>query len=382
MNCSHPISRRPAVCLVNAAFILSLAACGSGHPTTPPPTSAVEGQALNIYNWSDYMAPDVVPAFEKEYGIKVNYDVFDSNEVLATKLLTGASGYDIVVPTAAFLAREISAGVFRKLDKSLLPNLGNIDPQIARLSEQFDPGRNYGVNYLVSTMGAAYNVERTAAAMPNPPVDSLKIFFDPAVISHFATCGVTFVDAPEDVVSTVLIYLGRPANSEKPEDLAAAEKVLMAIRPNVRRLDSLKYLDDLANGEICLALGWSGDAAQAAARAREASNGNTIRYSIPREGAILILDMLVIPTDAKHPGNAHLFMNYMLRPDVAARNSSFLHYQSSNAAAYPLVDPAVFKDRSIYPAPEAMAKLVPVLSHSPAFTRQLTRMWTRFRTGR
>ena len=378
-----PSGFRPTgVLALGAVAALLLAACGSRQQATPVPAGTDEEKVLNIYNWSDYMDPELVQAFAKEYGIKVNYDVFDSNEVLATKLLTGASGYDIVVPTAAFLAREINAGVFRRLDKSLLTNLGNIDPHFARLSEQFDPGRNFGVNYLVSTMGVAYNAEMVAAAMPAPPVASLGVFFDPAVIQHFAKCGVTFVDAPEDVVSTVLIYLGRPPNSEKPEDLAAAARVLMAIRPYVRRLDSLKYLDDLANGEICLALGWSGDAAQAAVRAHEAGNGNTIRYSIPREGAILILDMLVIPVDAKHPRNAHLFMNYMLRPDVAARNSGFLHYQSSNAAAYPLVDPVVYNDRSIYPAPEAMAKLVPVLSHSPAYTRQLTRIWTRFRTGR
>ena len=371
--------------------VAALSSCNS-RPGAAPASTGAESAAqrgaltdpekvLNVYNWADYIAPDLVPAFEREYGIKVNYDVFESNEVLETKLLTGASGYDIVVPTAAYLAREISAGVFRKLDKGLLTNLGNIDPEIARLSEQTDPGRSHGVNYLVSTMGVGYNRDKVMAAMSNPPVDSLAIFFDPAVIRNFASCGVTFVDAPEDVISTVLIYLGRPANSEKPEDLAAAEKVLMAIRPFVRHLDAVRYLDDLANGAICLALGWSGDVAQAAARAREAGNGNILKYSVPREGAILILDMFVIPVDAKHPKNAHLFMNYMLRPEVAARNSSYLHYQTSNAAAYPLVDPAVYNDRSIYPGPETVARLVPVLSHSPAYTRLQTRMWTRFKTG-
>ena len=361
----------------------ALSACGPRHPAPPPARTAdgTEEKVLNVYNWSDYIAPDVVPAFEKEYGIKVNYDVFDSNDVLETKLLTGGSGYDIVVPTGSYLAREIKANVLRELDKSLLTNFANIDPEIARQTELFDPGRKYGANYLLSTMGVGYNVAKIAAAMPAAPVDSLRMVFDPAVIRNFAKCGVTFVDAPDDVVSTVLIYLGRPASSESSADLAAAEKVLMAVRPYVRRLDASLYLDDLANGEICLALGWGGDVGQAATRAREAGNGVTIAYRIPKEGSLLILDMLAIPADAPHPKNAHLFINYMLRPEVAARNSSYLHYPTSNAAAYALVDPAVYNDRSIYPAPEARAHLTPLKPHSPAYTRQLNRMWTRFKAG-
>ena len=362
-----------------------LAACGARHPAAPASAGHTAGsdeeKILNVYNWSDYIAPDVVPAFEKEYGIKVNYDVFDSNDVLETKLLTGGSGYDIVVPTGSYLAREIKAGVLRELDKSALTNFGNIDPEIARQTELFDSGRRYGANYLLSTMGVGYNVGKIAAAMPAAPVDSLRMVFDPAVIRNFAKCGVTFVDAPDDVVSTVLIYLGRPANSESSADLAAAEKVLMAVRPYVRRMDSSLYLDDLANGEICLALGWGGDVGQAAIRAREAGNGFVINYRIPKEGALSILDMLAIPADAPHPRNAQLFIDYMLRPAVAARNSSYLHYPTSNAAAYALVDPAVFNDRSIYPAPEARAHLAPLQPRSPAYTRQLNRMWTRFKAG-
>jgi len=380
---SRLISRRPPRFLPGALLALVLAACGARHPTAPAAYAAggAEDKVLNVYNWSDYVAPDVVPAFEKEYGIKVNYDVFDSNDVLETKLLTGGSGYDIVVPTGSYLAREIKAGVLRELDKSLLTNFANIDPEIARQTELFDPGRRYSANYLVSTMGVGYNVAKIAVAMPAAPVDSLRMVFDPAVIRNFAKCGVTFVDAPDDVVSTVLIYLGRPANSESSADLAAAEKVLMAVRPYVRRMDASLYLDDLANGEICLALGWSGDVGQAATRAREAGNGATINYRIPKEGALLILDMLAIPADAPHPRNAHLFINYMLRPEVAARNSSYLHYQTSNAAAYALVDPVVYNDHGIYPAPEARAHLAPLQPRSPAYTRLLNRMWTRFKAG-
>jgi putrescine transport system substrate-binding protein len=358
------------------------AANSAAHGTGSQPSPAPEERVLNIYNWSDYIAPDLVPAFEKEYGIKVNYDVFDSNEILETKMLTGRSGYDIVVPTAAFMAREINAGVFRKLDKTRLPNLKNLDPEVLRQSERFDPGHQYGVNYFRSTMGVGYNAEKIAAIMPNAPVDSLAMVFDPTVIRHFTKCGVMFVDAPDEVVNTTLLYLDRKPNSDRPEDLAAAEKVLQGVRPYIRYIDTAKYIEDLANGEVCLVLGWSGDVAQAQARAHEAGKNYTIKYNIPKEGAMLFFDLLAIPADAKHPDNAHLFINFMLRPEVAAHNSSFLHYQTSNAAAYPLVDPKVFNDKGIYPPPEAMTNLVPDLPHPQSYTRALTRMWTRFKTGK
>jgi putrescine transport system substrate-binding protein len=323
----------------------------------------------------------VIAAFQKEYGIKVRLSFFESNDVLETKLLTGGSGYDIVVPTGSYLAREIQAGLLRELDKSVVTNFGNIDPEVARQTELFDPGRKYAANYLVSTMGVGYDAAKISAAMPDAPVDSLRMVFDPSVIRHFAKCGITFVDAPDDVVSTALIYLGRPPNSESAADLAAAEKVLMAVRPYVRRVEAQEYLDDMANGEICLALGWGGDVSQAAARAREAGKPSSFTYRVPKEGALLILDMFAIPKDAPHPKNAELFINYMLRPDVAARNSSYLHYQTSNSAAYPLVDPAVYNDRGIYPAPETWSRLSALKARSPAYTRQMNRMWTRFKAG-
>ncbi len=362
---------------------VALASCGSRQEAGQAAAgAATEEKILNVYNWSDYIAPEVVRAFGKEYGIKVNYDVYDSNAVLETKLLTGRTGYDIVVPTAAFMAREIAAGVFLKLDKSLLPNLGNIDPDILKQTEQLDPGHEHGVNYLLSTSGVGFNAAKIAAAMPDAPVDSLRMLFDPAVIRHFRECGVQFIDAPDEVVNTVLLYLGRRPNSEKPEDLAAAEQVLMRIRPYVRSIETETYIEGLANGEICLVLGWSGDVGQAAARAREAGNGNVLRYRIPREGAMMYTDLLAIPADATHPRNAHLFINYLLRADVAARNANFLRYATSNAAAYPLIDPTLYGDRNIYPAPETRAQLVPDLPRSQAYTRTLTRMWTRFKAGR
>ena len=368
------------------AVAVALAGCGArqgaGHAADSAVSSAEpEEKVLNVYNWSDYIAPDLVRAFEREYGIKVNYDVYDSNAILETKLLTGKTGYDVVVPTGAFMAREIPAGVFLKLDKTLLPNLRNIDAGIMRQSEPFDPGHAHGAHYLLSTSGVGYNVAMVAAAMPDAPLDSLRMLFDPSVIRHFQKCGITFIDAPDEAVNTVMLYLGRPPNSEDPGDLAAAEKVLMAVRPYVRTVDATKYIEDLANGDVCLVFGWSGDVGQAATRAREAANGQVIRYSIPREGAMMYFDYLAIPADAAHPRNAHLFIDYMLRADVAARNANFLRYASANAAAYPFIEPALYHDHNIYPEAAARAHLVPDLPRSQAYTRALTRMWTRFKAG-
>ncbi|MGH8255637.1 MAG: polyamine ABC transporter substrate-binding protein [Steroidobacteraceae bacterium] len=358
------------------------AAAATGAGTAAEPGALTDAQkVLNVYNWSDYIDPSVVPGFEKQYGIHVNYDVFDSNEVLETKLLAGGSGYDVVVPSASFLQRQIQAGVFRKLDKSLLPNLKNLDPQITRLNQVNDPGNQYGVNYLWGTSGIGYNVDKVAAAMANAPVDSFAMFYDPTVIRRFKDCGVSILDAPDEVVSTVLLYLGRNPDSESPADLAAAEQVLLAIRPYVRYINASKYIDDLANGDICLALGWSGDVEQARVRALQAGNGVRIRYNIAREGGIMFFDMLAIPADAPHPRNAHLFINYLLRPDVAARNSSTEHYATGNAAAYGQVDPGVYRDHGIYPTAQQMLRLHPAIAHSQAYTRALNRAWTRFKTG-
>ena len=371
------------------AAALGLAACAR-HPGPAASSAAAPGApggrgaaeaVLNIYNWSDYIAPDIVPAFERAYGIKVHYDVFDANTVLQTKLLTGNTGYDIVVPSGSFLALQIKAGVFRKLDKSLLPNLKNVDPELARLMDPLDPGMQYAVIYFWGTGGVTYNVEKIKSVMPDAPVDSLAMFYDPKVISRFKDCGVSIIDEPTEVVSTVLLYLGRDPNSERPADLAAAEQVLMSIRPYVRYIDNFRFTEDLANGEICLALAWSGDAYIASARARDAKRNLALKYNIPKEGAVLFFDLMAIPADAPHPVNAHLFINYMLRPEVAARNAGFVHFATSDAAAYPLIDPAIFHDQSIYPPSEIRQRLVPDIPHSQGFTRMLTRTWTRFKTG-
>ncbi len=378
------VRRRMTMALAAA---LLLASCGrqpaapSSDSSTPAGTATEADKVVNVYNWSDYIDPTIVPAFEKEYGIKVNYDVFDSNEVLETKLLSGHTGYDVVVPSASFMQRQIQAGVFQKLDKSLLPNLKNLDPDITHRIEAHDPGNQYGVNYLWGTSGVGYNEAQIASAMPNAPVDSFAMFYDPNVIRNFQKCGVSILDAPDEMVGTVLLYLGRNPNSEALEDLQAAEKVLLAIRPYVRYINSSKYIEDLANGELCLAHGWSGDVGQAERRAADAGRSFRIRYNVAKEGAVMNFDMLAIPADAPHPKTGHLLIDYMLRPDVAAKNSSTMHYPTGNAAAYKLVDPAVYKDPEVYPSEAQKAHMYPNASHSLAYTRELNRTWTRFKTG-
>jgi putrescine transport system substrate-binding protein len=374
-----------------AAMGIVLSACGK-KPAEPPAAAAnaatapaIETDAekvVNVYNWSDYIEPSVIEAFEKETGVKVNYEVMDSNELLETKLLAGRTGYDVVVPSASFLARQIKKDIYQKLDKSKLPNYKNLDADLTKRQEVFDPGNMYGVNYMWGTSGVAYNEAKIKAAMPDAPVDSFAIFWDPKVVSKFAKCGVSVLDAPSEVVGAVLIYLGKDANSEKPEDLKAAEQVLMSIRPYIRLINSSKYIEDLANGEICLAMGWSGDALQARDRAKEAGKGITIKYNIPKEGAVMFFDDMAIPADATHVKNAHLFIDYILRADVAAKNSNFLNYANSNAASWPAVSADIKNNPNIFPPPDLLKKIVPDLPESEEFTRALNRTWTRFRTGK
>ena len=370
-----------------------LAACGGSAPNPaastsapagaagPAGTSGLEVKVLNVYNWSDYIEPSVIPQFERETGIKVNYDVFDSNEVLETKLLAGHTNYDVVVPSGPFLERQITVGVYRKLDKALLPNLKNLDPQVQQSAALYDPGNQYAVDYMWITSGPGYNVAKIKERMADAPVNSWRMLYDPAVVGKFKDCGVAILDAPTEVVGTVLLYLGRDPNSQSPEDLQAAEKVLLAIRPYIRYIHSSRYIDDLANGEICLALGWSGDVKQAHDRAHEAGKGVDVAYSIPHEGAIKNLDMLAIPADAPHPHNAHLFIDYLLRMDVAAKNSNFLKYANGDLPDNPQLNPAVRQDPGIYPPADVQAKLVPERAKTPQFTRLLNRTWTRFKTG-
>jgi len=384
------MSIRSLSALVSASCLLVLVGCGKKEEPPPaadaaPAAAAFDTDAekiVNVYNWSDYIDETALEDFTKETGIKVNYEVMDSNELLETKLVAGRTGYDVVVPSASFLSRQIKAGIYQKLDKSKLDNLKHLDPEISKKLEVFDPGNEHAVNYMWGTSGIAYNEEAIKAAMPNAPVDSFAMFWDPKVISKFAKCGVSVLDAPSEVVGTVLIYLGKDANSENPEDLKAAEKVLMSVRPYIRTINSAPYIEQLANGEVCLVLGWSGDVLQAKSRAEEAQKPFHIKYNIPKEGAVMFFDNMAIPGDASHVKNAHIFINYMQRPEVAAKNSNFINYANSNAASWPLINPVVKNDPGIFPTPDVMPKLVPDLPETAEFTRTLTRTWTRFRTGK
>jgi len=375
-----------ALCLGAAASVI-LAGCGGGAKAPAPGASAAkaggeEEKVLNVYNWSDYIEPSVLEEFTKRTGIKVNYDVFDSNDVLETKLLTGHTNYDLVVPSAPFLERQIKAGVYQKLDKSQLPNLKYLDPVMLQKIAVYDPGSEHSVPYMWVTDGPGYNVAKIKERMPDAPVDSLRMFYDPAIVAKFQDCGVSVLDERSEIVSTVLIYLGKDPRSQSPDDLKAAEGVLLSIRPYLRYVHSSRYIDDLANGETCLALGWSGDVKQARDRAKDAGKGTEIKYSIPREGTVMNFDMLAIPADAPHPHNAHLFINYLLEPEVAAKNSNLVKYANINTASTPMLADAVKGDPNIYPPPDIQAKLVPEPPRSHEYQRLLTRTWTRFKTGK
>ena len=342
---------------------------------------AAEEKVLNVYNWSDYIAEDTVANFEKETGIKVNYDVFDSNELLEAKLLAGSSGYDVVVPSAGFMETQIKAGVFRKIDKSKLSNWGNLDKGILQSVSVHDPGNAHGVPYMWGTTGFAYNIKMIKERMPNAPTDSWDMLFKPEVLSKFADCGVTLLDAPSEAISAALNYLGRDPNSQTEEDLKAAEALLQKVRPHIRYFHSSQNINDIANGEICLAMGWSGDMFIARDRAAEADKGVEIEYVIPKEGAVIWFDMMAIPVDAPHPQNAQKWIDYILEPKVAAAISNNVWYANPNAAATQFVDDEVKGDPAIYPPAKVKAKLYPDKANSPKFTRLLTRAWTRIKSG-
>jgi len=343
--------------------------------------AAGTGKVLNLYIWSDYLAPNTLSDFEKQWGIKVHVAYFDTNETLETKLLAGSSGYDIVVPTASYFERQIKAGVYLPLDKSKLPNLKNMDPQLMERVARHDPGNEHGVIYTWGTNGIGYNEKMVKELMPDAPLDSWRLVFDPAVASKLAKCGISVLDSPAEMMRVVLSYLGRDPNSQKPEDLAAAETTLLKIRPYIRNINSSEYIEALANGDLCVAVGYNGDVLQARDRAREANKGIEVKYMVPKEGSILWFDMLAIPKDAPDVESAYAYLNYIMTPQVMADISDFKRYANANAAAQALVLPAVKDDPGIYPPPELRQKLAVQLADSPEQTRTITRMWQKFKTG-
>jgi len=357
-------------------FILSAAALALGTGI-----AGAQGDVVNVYNWSDYIDEAVLEQFEAETGIRVVYDVFDSNEVLETKLLAGGTGYDVVVPTGTFLQRQIQAGVFMKLDKSKLPNLEHMWDRIMERIAVYDPGNEHAINYMWGTTGIGYNVDAVEARLGTDTVDSWSVLLDPETLAKFADCGVHFLDAPTELLPAMLNYMGEDPDSKDPEKLRAAAERLNALRPHVKQIHSSAYINALANGDACLVIGWSGDVLQARDRAAEADNDVRVEYSIPKEGALMWFDNMAIPTDAPHPDNAHKFMNFMMRPEVIAAASNYVYYANGNKASQQYLVEDVIDDPAIYPSAETVENLYVVTPYPPQVQRTVTRLWTRFKTG-
>jgi putrescine transport system substrate-binding protein len=346
------------------------------------PAHAQSGGSLNIYNWNDYINDETLRRFEAETGIKIRYDVYDANETLDAKLRAGHSGYDLVVPTASpFLALQVRANLYRPLDTSKLKNYANLDPQLMQQLTTDDPGNRHAVPWMWGTLGIGYNSAQIAKLMPGAPVNSLKMLFDPAVIATFKGCGVVMLDSPTDVFPAMLSYLGRAPDSKKKEDLDAATDALMRIRPFVRKFHSSEYINDLANGDACLAFGFSGDIKQAAKRAVEAHKDYKVVYSIPQEGGQVWIDTWAIPADAEHAEAAQLFLDFVLRPDIAALNSNKIGYANGVPASRALIDPAIRDDPTIYPPEDVRRRLYTISPPDRAYERLRTRAWTRVTTG-
>jgi len=340
-------------------------------------------RSVNFYNWSNYVAPGVLEDFTRETGIKVVYDTFDANETLETRLLAGKSGYDVVVPTAYFLQRQITAHVFQKLDKSKLPNLANAWPVVTERLATYDPGNVYAANYMWGTTGIGYNVKAVQKILgPDARIDSWDTVFKPENLAKFKDCGVHMLDSPDDIFPAALGYLGLDPNSTKQADLEKAADLVSKIRPYVRKFHSSEYLSALATGEICFVVGWSGDIMQARSRAAEANSDVEIGYAIPKEGAQMFFDNLAIPADAGNVAEAYELINYLYRPDVAAKNSNFLSYANGNLASQTLIDPKILDDRNIYPDDATLKKLFVITARDPATQRIINRLWTKVKTGR
>ncbi|NWD47735.1 polyamine ABC transporter substrate-binding protein [Pseudomonas gingeri] len=337
---------------------------------------------VHIYNWSDYIGENTLADFEKATGIKPVYDVFDSNETLEGKLLAGHTGYDVVVPSNHFLGKQIKAGAFQKLDKSQLPNYANLDPLLMKRLEKNDPGNQYAVPYLWGTNGIGYNVEKVKAALGVDKIDSWAVLFEPENIKKLSSCGVAFLDSADEMLPAVLNYMGLSPNSTNENDYKLAEEKLLKVRPYVTYFNSSKYISDLANGEICVAAGFSGDIFQAKKRAEEAKKGVDIAYVIPKEGGNLWFDMLAIPKDAGNVKEAHAFINYLLQPEAIAQVSDYVGYANPNPKAGELMDQSVRTDEAVYPPQAVVDKLYVNSELPPKIQRLMTRSWTKVKSGK
>lgn len=356
---------------------VSLAAAAA---TWLPPPAKADGE-LNIYNWSDYIGENTVANFAKEYNVNVRYDTYDGNETLEAKLAVGNTGYDIVVPSSGFFARQIQSGFYQKLDKSKLPNWKNLDPFALTNQAAYDPDNDHAVPYMWGTNGFTYNVAKIKERMPDAPLDSLRMMFDPDVVSKFQDCGVSWLDSPEDVLPLAIAYIGKDPTSQNPDDIVAAVDMLTKARPYVQLFDSQQYLNALPTGDRCLAMTWSGDYGVAALRAEEAGVDIELAYTVAKEGSNLWFDAMLIPKDAPHPENAHLFLDYIMRPDVVAEATNYIGYANGNLASKPLISAEILNDPAIYPDEETQKRMFPSVVRDEEVQRVITREWTRLKTG-
>ncbi|WP_158965718.1 polyamine ABC transporter substrate-binding protein [Chachezhania sediminis] len=345
-------------------------------------TSAAMAEEVRVYNWSDYIDESLLEKFQQETGINLIYDVFDSNEVLETKMLAGGSGYDVVVPTGSFLERQIQAGAFQKLDMSKLPNIGNMWDEVSERTATYDPGNEYSINYMWGTTGIGANEAKVKEVLgDDAPLDSLDLVFNPANMEKLASCGVYFLDAPTEMIPAALKYIGEDPNSHDPDVIAKVEPVLAAVRPYVAKFNSSEYINGLANGEICVAFGWSGDILQARDRAAEADNGVEIVYNAPKEGALMWFDQMAIPVDAPNPDGALKFLNFIMDPENMAAASNYVYYANGNKASQEFLIEDVIGDPAVYPDEATMANLYTVTAYDPKVQRTVTRMWTKIKSG-
>ncbi|MFY9240534.1 MAG: polyamine ABC transporter substrate-binding protein [Roseovarius sp.] len=339
-------------------------------------------EEVRVYNWSDYIDEALLEKFEAETGIELIYGVFDSNEVLETKMLAGGAGYDVVVPSGTFLQRQITAGAFQKLDLSKLPNHANMWDVVEARTAQYDPGNEYSINYMWGTTGIGVNVGKVTELLgEDAPMGSLDLIFDPANMEKLATCGVHFLDAPAEMIPAALKYIGEDPDSQDPEIIAKAEPVLMGVREYVTKFHSSEYINALANGDICVAFGWSGDILQARDRAAEADNGVEIAYNALSEGALMWFDQMAIPVDAPNPDAAHVFLNFIMDAQNMADASNYVYYANGNEASKPLLSEDVIGDPAIYPDEATLENLYTTTPYGPKVQRVVTRMWTKIKSG-
>ncbi len=338
-------------------------------------------QKLNIYNWADYIHPEAITRFEEEFGIDITYDIYDSSEIVDTKLMTGRSGYDVVVHAASFTARLATVGIFHPVDFNKLPNWHHLDPNLIRRADEKYSNGLQGVPFFWGTTGITYNVDLIKERMPNAPLDSSALIFDPEIISKFTDCGISFLDDPTSVIPMAMMYLGYPANSVDLQQLKEVETLVKAVRPFITYFSSTKMLLDLPSEEVCIAMSWSGDYSVASNRAKEAGIDINLDYIIPKEGGGMWFDNMYIPEDAPHRENAYLFLNYMLRPEVIAASTDYIGYANANKSATPLVNPSLTANVAIYPDAETLQRLQTTEVLAPKEERKRSRTWTKIKTG-